>query len=323
MFRKKTTHTSPIEMLINAPGLWNLSPEQRKDLTVSCRDTDYIKKVKDAGKIKKVKGRDVQVMHDGTMVLAGGYHGDWMADVISELRGHHEPQEEKVFFEVLKRVKSDSWMIELGSFWAYYSIWFSRFVNRSHNICCEPDPNNISLGEMNSELNNVSLNFIQSAAGSKDGDKVDVTMDSDSTKTVNLSVRTVDSLVEEFQIDKLELVHIDVQGFEHDALKGCVNSIKNKKLRFVFISTHHYVFSNNPNTHEDCMKFVVNHGGNIISSHTIPESFSGDGLIVASFSDEDKDFKVSTSIAHTDKSLFRPYERDLRILIDYMNGRKK
>lgn len=319
MFRKKSTK-DPIEILKNAPGLWHLNPSERSLLTKSCRDTDYIKKVKGAGTVKKINGQKVQTMHDGSIVVSGGYHGEWMQEVIRDLKGHHEPQEEKVFYEVLQKVRQDSWMIELGSFWAYYSIWFNRQIKGAKNICCEPDPSNLELGKVNAELNSVNMNFVHSAAGSNDGQRVDIVMDSDNSRTVNVPIRTVDSLVEEYAVDRLEMLHIDVQGFEYDALRGCVETIRANKLRFVFISTHHYVFSNNPNTHQECLDFVVNHGGYIISSHTVPESFSGDGLIVASFNERDKDFQVPTSIAHTDRSLFRPSDLDLKILMDEMRG---
>jgi hypothetical protein len=75
-------------------------------------------------------------------------------------------------------------------------------------------------------------------------------------------------------------------------------------------------------THADCLAFIKDRGGHIITSHTIPESFSGDGLIVASFDDKDKNFFVETSLNHTDKALFRPYEEDIQTLIDAYMGAK-
>jgi FkbM family methyltransferase len=207
-------------------------------------------------------------------------------------------------------------MIEFGSFWAYYSLWFSRFVKDGKNICCEPDPHNLSVGERNAVLNNRTLTFMQAAAGPSDKQKINIPLDSDSTKTIEVITRTVDSIVKEKAVEYLELLHLDVQGFELEALKGTLETIKTKKIRFVCVSTHHYSFSRNPNTHNECINFIKNNGGHVITSHTIPESFSGDGLVVASFEKMDKDFKVATSINHTDASLFRPYEEDLVLLAE-------
>ncbi len=312
----------PIDYLIDYPSVMNMDQEGRTAMTVSCRDTDYIPKVKDAGKIKKIDGTDVQVMFDGTLVAMGGYHGDWMANIITKLNGHHEPQEEKVFHEVMKRVRPNTWMVELGSFWAFYSILFNKNVDKGQNVCCEPDPQNMEIGKKNASLNNVELNFVDSAVGTEDGLLVDVVMDSDPTLNRKVPVRTVDSIVKEYGIKQLEILHMDVQGFELEGLHGASESIKSGKVRFVFISTHHYLISQNPNIHAECLKFVKDHGGNIITAHTIAESYSGDGLIVASFNSIDDGFTVSTSINHTDNSLFRPHESDLQILVDYQRSLK-
>ena len=305
----------PIDYLLEVPGLWRLNELQRRDMTTSCRDTDYIKKVSAAGEIIKRKNTKVQVMHNGLEMVLGGYHGSWMADIITDLKGHHEPQEEKVFYEVLKRLDAGATMIELGSFWSYYSIWFNKAIENAKNICCEPDPNNMLIGKRNAELNETKdLHFVQSAAGAENGVSIDVVMDSDPSKNVNVPIRTVDSLVAEFKLDKLDLLHMDVQGFEMPALVGALDTIKAGKLRFLFVSTHHYFFSGKANTHQECLHYLKENGAHIISSHTIAESFSGDGLIVASFSDEDEDFEVTTSMNHTDRSLFRPYEEDVALL---------
>ncbi len=327
LFRKQNKETSkkqilrsPLVILKEAEGLWRMDENQRAEMTVSCKDANYINKHKDAGKIKKINGKDVQVMHNGMVVLKGGYHGDWMAKIIQTLKGHHEPQEEKVFHEILKRVDKDATMIELGSFWAYYSIWFNMQIKGAKNLCCEPDPGNLKLGRLNAKLNDIkSIEFIRSAAGSEDGVMVEIEMESDSLNKATIQTRTIDSLIEEKGWEKLDILHMDVQGFEYSAIKGALKSIKANKIRFIFVSTHHYYFSNNPNTHNECIELIKSNGGHIISAHNVLESFSGDGLIVASFDDRDKDFKVETSLNHANSSLFRSYEEDLGILVDNYN----
>jgi FkbM family methyltransferase len=311
----------PIQYLINYPGLWKKNESERKEMSISCRDTDYIPKVEDAGVIKKKSGKKVQVMHEGTLVELGGYHGDWMSEIITELKGHHEPQEEKIFFEILQRCRPGSTMIEFGSFWAYYSLWFSGAVENSKNICCEPDLYNLAIGERNAKLNKRDLDFMQAAVGSNDGGTIVIPLDSNPEEVVEVMVRTVDSIMSEKAIDYLEVLHLDVQGHELEALKGAAEAIKAKRVRFVCVSTHHYFFSKNPNTHNECLSFIKGMGGQIISSHTVAESFSGDGLIVASFEDIDKDFQVDTSLCHTDNSLFRSSEDDIALLADLINNK--
>ncbi len=86
-------------------------------------------------------------MHDGTKVVAGGYHGDWMADIIRSLNGHHEPQEELLFHHLLRYVRQRSTFVELGAFWAYYTNWYLGAVPFSRAVCIEPDAINMRVGQ--------------------------------------------------------------------------------------------------------------------------------------------------------------------------------
>ena len=99
-------------------------------LTVACRDADVIPKVEGAGEVVDRDGVTVQVMHNGVVIEEGCYHGPWMTEIIRSLRGHHEPQEELVFDRILRRLQADRahppGMIEFGSFWGYYSLWFAH-----------------------------------------------------------------------------------------------------------------------------------------------------------------------------------------------------
>lgn len=85
-------------------------------------------------------GTDYQLMHNGLRVIAGGYHGDWMSEIIARLQGHHEPQEEVIFHEILRHVGPSATMLELGGFWSYYSLWFLKGFEARRAIVLEPDP---------------------------------------------------------------------------------------------------------------------------------------------------------------------------------------
>ena len=97
-------------------------------------------------------------------------------------------------------------------------------------------------------------------------------------------------------------------------MEGARPLIEAGRLRFVVISTHHYIYSGDPLTHQKCEQFIKDNGGYIIASHDILESFSGDGLIVASFDKKDKNFTVPISRNHG-KALFRPYQEDVALLM--------
>lgn len=318
--RKGITGHSDALSILNSTSPCVMNYQQRIAMTSSCKDTDYIPKITDAGSIRKYRGQKVQIMHNGLKVKSGGYFGDWMSEIILNLKGHHEPQEEKVFYEVLRRLDKPGAMIELGAFWAYYSLWYKLKFPNSLVISCEPDPLNIDIGKNNAELNDLDINFIQSAAGSADNKRVVFRPDSsDYNGDVDTIVRTVDGISKEYKIKELSLLHIDVQGSELDALNGAIDMIKSKSVRFLFVSTHHYSISGVPSIHLDCIDWIIKQDGYIITEHNVTESYSGDGLIVASFNEKDKDFKVNTSINSSNNSLFRSYERDLVSIIEAYN----
>jgi hypothetical protein len=98
--------------------------QTRIDLTLSCRDSDTIPKVADAGIVVERDGACLQVMHDGTLVHADGYCGAWITEIIRRLRGHHEPQEELIFHHLLPHARPGSLIVELGAWWAYYTNWY-------------------------------------------------------------------------------------------------------------------------------------------------------------------------------------------------------
>ncbi len=303
------------KLLEGAPDM-SISAEERAKMTLACQDSDYIPKIKNAGKSMVVNGTTVQVMHNGIYVKKGAYQGEWQAKVIEGLKGNHEPQEEKVFYEVLKKISPGGIILELGSWWSYYSMWFLKSIKEAKAICCEPDPDNLGIGKTNMKLNNFSsptdVTFYQSAAGFTDGKIISFTTEKKQKKDV--PVRTVDSILDEQKIEKLDVLHMDIQGAELAALKGAKRSIQKGKIRFVFVSTHHYVISNDPLVHQKCLDFIINSGGYIISEHTVAESCSGDGLIVASFKPEDKNFKVEQSLHNTNGPLFRSPEKDVALL---------
>jgi len=57
------------------------------------------------------------------------------------------------------------------------------------------------------------------------------------------------------------------------------------------VSTHHSSISGSTTTHPDCVEALRTLGANILVEHDVIESFSGDGMILASFYQEDAALK--------------------------------
>jgi len=266
-----------------------MSEEKRVAITVSCRDTDYIPKVNDAGSIFETSnGRKVQVMHNGIKVYADGYYGPFITKIVEDLGGHHEPQEEKVFFEVLKKVGPNSTMIELGSYWSYYSLWFQQAISGAKNYMVEAELDNLELGKQNFEMNSAEGVFEHAFVS-------DVAHESSTPQTIS-----VDSIIQKHGIDKVAILHSDIQGFERLMLDGAKNALSQKNVRFIFISTHGHEL------HQRCLSCLKKLQYHLIAAHTPSESFSGDGLIVAS---AEQEFSQQITISHRGRSTMGFNER--------------
>ncbi len=292
-----------------------LSPQEarRVALTVAARDTEDIPKVPGAGGIVERDGVAAQVMHNGVLIEEGCYHGAWMTQVIHRLRGHHEPQEERAFHAVVERLRGDTpapTMIELGSFWAYYSLWLKRAIPAARCILVEPDPGSLAVGLRNFRLNRVEAESVAAAVGLPDGGATELLCESDGvTRTVPLV--SVDGLMDRLAVPRLDLLLCDTQGAELDALRGAATAIAGGALRFLVLSTHHHAISGDPLTHERCLELLADHGAHVLVEHTVQESSSGDGLIVASTDPRDAGLRIDVSRARARDTLFGPLDHDL------------
>lgn len=277
----------------------------RSIMTIGCRDCDDIPKVADAGRIVIERGEHVQVMHNGLRVLAGGYHGDWMAQVIRGLRGHHEPQEERIFHALLPFVRHNSLVVELGSFWAYYALWFLQEIPGSNAFCVEPDPNYMNVGKRNAALNGMQrrVQFTEAWIGREAADDAAIVCES-TGEPRTLPMLDMNEVLQRMDGQFIEMLHIDAQGAEH-AFLGSIDTQASKSIRFLVLSTHHRLISGSPFHHLESIDMLRSLGAHILVEHDVGESFSGDGLIVASFLSEDRMIampEISRNQAHA--SLF-------------------
>jgi FkbM family methyltransferase len=290
---------------------------QRIELTVSGRDCDGIPKVPGAGEV--VDG--MQIMHNGVLVVAGGYFGEWMQEIIERLHGHHEPQEERVFHEVVERLAGEPSerprvIIELGAFWSYYSLWFLRRLAHSRAILVEPDPVHLEVGRRNVAANGVDerVTVVAAAVGERPEPPAPFLCEGDAV-TRPVPTESLETIFAAGRVDVADVVLFDIQGAELAALRGARRLIEAGRVRFAAVSTHHQSISGDPLTHQRCLQFLREVGGHIVAEHTVAESFSGDGLIVASFDARDRDLRVELACARACDSLFGDPQVDLAAVV--------
>jgi hypothetical protein len=233
--------------------------KKRIEDVLKADDNKFIERVPDAGAIKKGK----QIMHNGLKIHLGSYYGPEYSKMLLLSKGVHEPQEERIFGEALKTLSPSAVMIEMGAFWSFYSMWFNQEVPGARNFMIEPDEFNIGQGKRNFRLNKMKGDFVQAFIGRE------------STHDQPVDTLAIDDFVRERGLPFVDMLHSDIQGFEFDMLLGAERSFAEKKIGYVFISTH----SND--IHYKCLDFLKQRDFVLLASIDLDETYSEDGLIAA------------------------------------------
>ncbi|MEJ0090084.1 MAG: FkbM family methyltransferase [Limisphaerales bacterium] len=226
--------------------------EKRIEIAAACRDADYIPKVASAGLVDKTAdGLFLQTMHNGIKVLADAYYDQFNTEIVRRLHGHHEPQEEKVFYEVLTRIQPGGVMIELGAYWAYYSLWFHKAIPRSTNYMIEGVAENLKVGQRNFQFNGFDGHFKHALVGKQ------------ASPGQVPPIITIDDFIKREALQRVAVLHADIQGHEYKMLLGARNSLQKRLFDFIFISSHGY------KVHAQCLKLLRRYGYRIICEHTL------------------------------------------------------
>ena len=204
---------------------WNLPKSKDSDFLARSREiiSDplnlMISRVPDSGYLRS----NHVMLHNGVKVKIEGEYSyyDKFSRILLLNRGVHEPLEEFVFQELMKKINDKPRMIELGAYWGHYSIWLKITKPNSILDLVEPDVNNLNTGKYNFENNNIKLDnvrFINEKVG-KDFFGIDEYMKKDNIK-------------------HLDILHSDIQGYELQMILGAVDSFKARTIDYVFVSTH-------------------------------------------------------------------------------------
>jgi FkbM family methyltransferase len=201
-------------------------------------------------------------------------------------------------------------MLELGSFWGYYSLWAKRRISGARLVMVEPDLANLAVGRHNLELNGMDATFLHAAVGAEHDRTIALRWDSDGQEHPTRQV-SIDGVISDLGLDALDLLLCDIQGAETAALIGASQALAERRIRFLVVSTHHHSISGDPLTHQRCLSFLHASGAHIVAEHSVLESCSGDGLIAASMSPRDRDLRAQVSIVRARDSLFGEPEWEL------------
>lgn len=131
---------------------------------------------------------------------------------------------------LLRRLaKPGATVIDVGANIGYFALLFAEAVGEHGRVLCvEPDPANLRELRRNVERNGLSnVEVLATAAGSRDGmvglmTGLNSRVTDDGAGVLQVPVRMVDSIAPE----RVDLLKVDVEGFEWEVLKGAARVIE-------------------------------------------------------------------------------------------------
>ncbi len=245
---------------------------------MACQDNVKIPRHPDAGKIVD----DVQLMHNGLKVLSDCYNGNvvkgLMGKLLTQNKGVHEPAEEFAFQIILKTMPESATIVELGAFWAFYSMWFCAEVKNPNAYMIEPIKEYLEIGKKHFAMNGFKGQFFNYFIGRKSGFWKETKR---SLWRGNYEVQTdtpvicIDDFVEQNNIKFIDILHCDIQGGELDMLIGAERTIAQRKVRHFCVSTH------GDRLHAECVEYLKAKKYLILCEADCTHAMHIDGYIIA------------------------------------------
>jgi FkbM family methyltransferase len=132
----------------------------------------------------------------------------------------------------------------VGANVGYYTLIAARQCRNGQVFSFEPLPSNVDFLKRHLSLNHVrNVNVFEAAVGNTDGTAFFQTSSSNSMGHIasqgNLEVRlmTLDGLIRRGEAMPPDVIKMDIEGAEYDALCGAIHLLKQKRPK-LFLATH-------------------------------------------------------------------------------------
>ena len=172
----------------------------------------------------------------------------------------------EIFSNILNNIdnKNNPIMIEIGSFWAVWSLFFRQKFPNGKNILIELGKRQLYVGVKNFLNNNFNCEYYHGgfnieSSGTFNNKLSDIEYDSILDQGVNIDELILNDLELNFKfkdlnltgdnldfnkiykdnkLDTIDLLHMDIQGSELLLIKDLIKYITNKKILNIIIATH-------------------------------------------------------------------------------------
>jgi len=272
----------------------NLNPLDRFREVISDPINLMIGRVAEAGFVDS-EGR--VILHNGVRVPQSGpdaYYGKF-SQILVLNRGVHEPLEEFVFQELIKKLPDQPVMVEVGAYWAHYSMWLKKVKPQARVIMAEPENTFLDVGKRNFSHNGLEGEFVNAFIGDGSGK----------------NEKTLDQLMSEFGLETIDILHSDIQGAELILIEQAKATLASGRVKRLMISTHSQTL------HRDTLTLVQSLGFEIeVDSDFDTHTTSYDGLIVARTVATKPIFEIFNPLGRVQITQTSPKE-----LLDYLSSK--
>lgn len=121
-------------------------------------------------------------------------------------------------------------------------IWAKNLKQGGYVFAIDPSKENINFGKILCNINNINnVKWINEVCSNKIGVPLDffgpldhATFNLSKSKKVSFHSNTLDNIVEKKYHSLISLLHVDVEGFEENVIKGAFNILKKSKPTIIF-----------------------------------------------------------------------------------------
>ena len=162
-----------------------------------------------------------------------------------------------VGYEYLRKIQPGDVIVDAGAFTGDYTVYASRKVGPTGRVLAfEPDPQNLKRlrANLRGELDNVTI--IEKGLWNSEGELTFRAGTEGFTsgaacisgavtgQDLTVKVTRLDTELEQLGISRINVLKMDIEGAEIEALKGCEQTLKNN-LAYICIASYHMLEGEN------------------------------------------------------------------------------
>jgi len=142
--------------------------------------------------------------------------------------------------QLMRLVKNENTILDIGTNYGTTILQFAKLIgNQGKCYGFEPDPYNFKVCQRNLKLNDFKNIFVENVGLGKESAELFLVVDTETNRSGNrissnikgkesykVPIICIDNWIIEKEIAKIDLIKIDVEGFELNVLKGAEQSLK-------------------------------------------------------------------------------------------------